>query len=118
MPRITLGFVGPRLPAGERARWNALLSKQGIDGCYDFYRAASRDDLQLRLSEMFLLDRRGYAVAAEWEHSVVELLDTLDDAARTAGRADTVVNIGGVLHGTICGHADASMAKRLSLWAA
>ena len=113
MVRFVIGYLGVTTPQGERKRWNGVLAQKGIDGFFDGYPTKTSDDLQFRLSEMFLLERRGYILAPQFQENVLELLDVVDASAQTAGKADTVVNEGGVLHGYLCGEDD---EKRCALW--
>ncbi len=113
MVRYVIGLLAPVSPKGGRKHWNAILREKGIDGFFDGYPAATRDDLQFRLSEMFLLDRRGYMLHESLQTLVLELLDVIDASAQAAGKVDTVVNEDGILHGYLCGDDD---AKRCALW--
>lgn len=106
------GLIGSSCVSQARTTWNALFQKRGISAFFDFYRTKTKEDLELRLSEMFLLERRGYLVAPELQTLILPLLDRLDDSAKNAERVDTVVNDGGVLIGYCCGGDN----KRLELW--
>ncbi len=118
MSRIVLGLLGPRCRHDARKRWNAFLASRGIDGFFDFYRTLSRVDLELRLSEMFLHGRRGYLLDASLQLPVCDLLDHLAPSARKGGRADVVVNDGGVLTGHLVGKRGGEwpMENVLALW--
>jgi shikimate 5-dehydrogenase len=113
MVRYVIGSLAPVSPKGGRKHWNAILRERGIDGFFDGYPAATREDLQFRLSEMFLLDRRGYILHESLQTMVLDLLDVIDASAQSAGAADTVVNEGGILHGYMCHNDD---EKRCVLW--
>jgi shikimate 5-dehydrogenase len=112
--QYVFGFLGPRCTGNIRALWNARLREQGIDGFFDFYRTTTRRDLETRLSEMFLLERRGYLVDPSLQEACVALMDTLTSAARSAGLVDTVRNERGVLTGDFLGHVDPE--ARLTFW--
>ncbi len=100
------GLVGPSCKGQARKIWNALLKKEGIDGFFDFYRAKNSYDLVTRLSEMFLLERRGYLLDESLQESAAELMDMLTAEAKHAGRIDTVKNERGVLIGYFLDKAD------------
>ena len=55
--------------------------------------------MELRLAEMFHLDRRGYIIAPALQKMILPLLDQIDSSAAEKGSVDTVVNKGGVLVG-------------------
>lgn len=100
--QFVFGLLAPRLDRGIRKQWNDLIREQGIDGFFDFYRTKDRSDLELRLSEMFHLERRGYIVDPALQTLVVPLLDRIDASSQKSGRVDTVVNERGVLAGYFC----------------
>jgi hypothetical protein len=106
------GLVGPTCSGGARKVWNELLTKEGIDGFFDFYRAIGTHDLVARLSEMFLLERRGYLIHASLQADAVGLMDYLAPSV-TDGRVDTVKNERGVLTGHFLGD---DMKQILRLW--
>ncbi len=108
------GLLGPICTAQARKTWNELLRKQQVDGFFDFYRTLNKHDLVTRLSEMFLLERRGYIIADSLQQDAVSLMDTLD-ASVTSGRVDTVKNERGVLVGYFLGN---NPEKVLALWMA
>ncbi len=116
MSRIILGTIGPKSNPEERKYWNTLFQSLKLDALYDFYRTRDLRELELRLSEMFHLGRRGYAVEnEELKRLALPLMDVLDRSATAAGNVDTIVNEGGVLIGHyVKGNADA----RLKLWTA
>jgi shikimate 5-dehydrogenase len=99
MSRQVLGFVGPACPSTVRKIWNELLSREGIDGFFDGYRALKSADVQQRLSEMYLLERRGYVIGKGLAGDSASMMDKLDPSAIEAGAVDTVVNDGGVFTG-------------------
>ncbi len=98
-----LGYLGPSCPFGLRKAWNDALTGEGRDAFFDFYPCRILSDLQLRLSEMYLLDRRGYVIGKGLEGDSLTLMDRLDETAVRANAVDTVVNRGGVLHGYCVG---------------
>lgn len=97
--QYVFGLVGPVCTSEARKTWNALLSEQKIDGFFDFYRAKSVGDLELRLSEMFLLHRRGYVIDASLSKETVRLMDKCGRGVAPRGVVDVVRNDGGVLVG-------------------
>lgn len=111
---FVFGLLGPVCTAHARKTWNELLRKEGIDGFFDFYRTTNAQDLVTRLSEMFLLERRGYLLNASLQAAAVPLMDTLTLEARTQGRVDTVKNERGVLVGHFMG--EAKPKEILTLW--
>ena len=113
MRKIVCGLIGPVCSANARTVWNRMFADAGIDAFFDFYRTVTREDLELRLSEMFLLERRGYIVAEEFQTLVLPLLDRFDTDAEREGKVDTVINEGGVLIGYFFGADD---AKRVRAW--
>ena len=96
------GFLGARCKANARTTWNALLKKEGIDGFFDFYRTTGSQDLATRLSEMFLLERRGYLIDVPLQEATVPLMDFLAPSVQN-GRVDVVKNERGVLTGHYVG---------------
>lgn len=116
--RSVCGLIGPRCIADARKFWNALFLEQGIDAFFDCYKASTIADLELRLAEMFHLDRRGYLVVPALQELIIPLLDQLDQSATGEGRADTVVNNGGVICGYFLGDwNDRAVTERiLKLW--
>jgi shikimate 5-dehydrogenase len=112
--RLIFGFVGPKCSHDARKRWNAYFREQRIDAFFDFYKANSVSDLELRLSEMFLLERRGYLIDPTLQNVCVSLMDELDASAKKEGRVDTVVNRGGVLVGYYSGTKD--VAELMSIF--
>ncbi len=99
---FVFGLVGPTCTAHARATWNRLLKEQGIDGFFDFYRAKNECELVTRLSEMFLLERRGYLIDASLQEAATALMDILDPSVEQH-RVDTVRNERGVLTGYYLG---------------
>lgn len=106
--RMVIGYVGPKNDVRILKYWNALFAKQGMHAFCDFYRTETRADLELRLSEMFTLGRRGYILAEQMQSIVRPLLDRADGI----GPCNTIVNEGGVLCGT---HLDTN-ENRFALW--
>lgn len=113
MRNVVCGLIGPSCTSQARAKWNALFKKRGLAAFFDFYRTKTFADLELRLSEMFLLERRGYVVAQELQTLILPLLDRLDLSAEKSRTVDTVVNERGVLTGFFCGEDD---EERMELW--
>ena len=113
MRKTICGLIGSVCAAHARTRWNKCFSDTGLDAFFDFYRTKTLQDLELRLSEMFLLERRGYVVSEEFQMLILPLLDRLDAKAREAGRVDTVTNEGGVLIGNFL---DGDDDQRMSVW--
>ncbi len=99
MRSVVCGLIGPTCVSQSRTRWNALFKERGIDAFFDFYRMTTIADLELRLSEMFLLGRRGYIVDPAFQSGIVRLLDRLDPSAVEKGSVNTVMNERGVLVG-------------------
>ncbi len=100
------GFVGPRCTGKARTFWNAVLQQKKIDGFFDFYRIDHQHDLVTRLSEMFLLERRGYLIHESLQESALRLMDVLTKEAERIGRVNTVKNERGVLIGHYLREAD------------
>lgn len=119
-PRHVLGYLAPACPPAIRRIWNEMLRREGRGDTafFDGYRARTREDLQLRLSEMYLLQRRGYAVGKGLEGESFDMMDKLDATALEAKMVDTVVNDGGVFTGYWCGDIldFAAMQKRYHLF--
>lgn len=113
MQQAVCGLVGPVCTSKARTKWNSLFKVRGFSAFFDFYRTKTLQDLELRLSEMFLLERRGYIVAEELQTMIVPLLDRLDVSAAEKGSVDTVVNDGGVLVGYFCNDLD---ERRMEVW--
>lgn len=115
--RSVVGLIGPVCIDQCRAVWNTALREQGSPLDFQFYRTRNREELELRLSEMFTLGRLGYIVHPEFQSTVLPLLDRLDSAAHKKERVDTIVNDGGVLVGY---YLDASVneaqEQRCKLW--
>lgn len=105
---LVIGYVGPSAPRGLRKRWNQLFQERGIDAFFDIYPARTREDVQSRLSDMFLLERRGYIFDASLQAWLPGLLDSCPEQ----GSVDTVLNDAGVLRGAACNSDD----ERLALW--
>ncbi len=112
MQQAVCGLIGPVCTSQARTKWNALFKEQGLLAFFDFYRTKTREDLELRLSEMYLLERRGYVVAEEFQTSILPLLDRLDPVAEEKECVNTVVNDRGVLVGYFCGDDQ----RRMELW--
>ena len=102
--RLVFGLVGPKCSHEARKVWNAYFRKKGMDAFFDFYPTSrGKSDLVLRLSEMFLLERRGYLIDPKLQKECVSLMDELDASAKQEGRVDTVVNREGILVGYFVG---------------
>lgn len=102
--RYVFGFLTARSSGDARKVWNDLLAKEGIDGFFDFYPTRSREDLQMRLSEMFHLGRAAYVLSPKLSEVVEPLLDRTDASVTQQGSIDTVLNEQGVLVGYALGH--------------
>ncbi len=113
MREAVCGLIGPVCTSQARTFWNKKFSDAGLDAFFDFYRTKTVQDLELRLSEMFLLERRGYVVAEEFQTLILPLLDRLDAEALREGRVDTVVNEGGVLVGYVLRE---NTERKMALW--
>jgi shikimate 5-dehydrogenase len=111
--RYVFGFLGPSCTGNIRKTWNAHLQAKNIDGFFDFYRTKTVKDLETRLSEMFLLQRRGYILHPSLQSEAVRLMDRLDDSAQKEGKVDTVLNDRGVLVGGVIGD---EVDERLKFW--
>lgn len=112
MRQVVCGLIGAACSSRARTTWNELFRERGFAAFFDFYRTKTKEDLELRLSEMFLLERRGYVVASELQTIILPLLDRLDLTAIEKGSVDTVVNDGGVLIGYYCEDDE----KKISVW--
>ena len=112
MRKVVCGLIGSVCSSATRTVWNKKFSDARLDAFFDFYRTKTLYDLELRLSEMFLLERRGYVVAQEFQMSILPLLDRLDAQAKREGRVDTVTNRGGILIGSLCDHTE----RRMDVW--
>lgn len=95
-----------------------MCTERGIPAFFDFYRTKTQRDLELRLSEMFLHERRGYLIDPLFSVSILPLLDQLDSSAVASGKVDTVVNDGGVFVGYFVSATvdDTQIEKRFSLF--
>jgi shikimate 5-dehydrogenase len=101
--RELFGVLGANPNASAiQKEWNAYFLKEGIDGFMDKYECTEAN-LPERLSEMYHFDRRMYIVGSALQEAICPLLDHLDASAEGEGRADTVVNKGGVLTGYFVG---------------
>lgn len=111
--RIVIGSIGPTNSSDERKIWNELFAAEKRDAFFDFYRTTI-DDLPLRLSEMYVLQRRGYIVSPQLGKAIISLLDETDGS----DVIDTVVNEGGVLKGYAMAKKDPAetMKARYALW--
>ncbi len=98
MVQTVVGYIGPRNHPDLRSCWNERLRAEGRDAFFDFYRTKI-DDLPLRLSEMFVLERRGYIVSSELSEVIVPLLDRVDHSVDRAGKVNLIINNGGILSG-------------------
>ncbi len=112
MRQTVCGLIGSVCTSKARTLWNELFKERGLSAFFDFYRTKTKEDLELRLSEMFLLERRGYVVAPELQSMILPLLDRLDSASQEKGSVDTVLNEEGVLIGYFCGDDE----KRIHVW--
>ncbi len=110
------GLLAPSCTAHARKTWNELLHRLNIDGFFDFYRTRNAHELQTRLSEMFLLERRGYLVHESLQSDAAVLMDRLAPSAHERGLVDTVTNERGVLVGHFL--ADAAPSDIVTLWMA
>ena len=111
---IVCGLLAPTCSGNARSIWNSYFSRHQYDAFFDFYRCTGREDLTLRLSEMFLLNRRGYIVDKVFQEEIVPLLDVLEPSALRAGRVDSILNNEGVLHGAYID--DQSPEMRVQFW--
>ncbi len=116
MHQIVCGLIGKTCTGGARERWNRLFTERGVDAFFDFYRTMTREDLELRLSEMFLLERRGYVVGGDWQSAILPLLDAVHETAKQKGSVDTIVNERGVLTGYFFGDSEDVDAERMKVW--
>gem|GEM_PF-1335860 len=112
-----VGLIGPQCVLRCRAVWNAFFKEQGSPLEFQFYRTRNREELELRLSEMFVLRRLGYVVHPDFQTTILPLLDELDATAQKAQQVDTIVNDGGRLIGHFL-DAEACEAQevRMRLW--
>lgn len=110
---FVFGLIGPVCTAHARKTWNELLRKEGIDGFFDFYPTSTIGELELRLSEMFRLGRRGYIVHPSLAREAVRLMDRTDRGVDERG-VRVVKNEGGVLTGYGCDFSDNNAI--LNLW--
>ncbi len=116
MATQVFGLLGPKCLYQSRKRWNQLFLDRGIDAFFDFYPTRTSQDLELRFSEMFLHERRGYLLTESLQISAVKLLDIPDASVIRSGKVDVVVNDGGVLTGYFIGESAAHTAETLRLW--
>lgn len=74
-------------------------------------------DLEMRCSEMFFLERRGYILDVHWQRSIMPFLDVIDASVRS-GTVDTILNKGGILCGFYVGGArsDWRIDERMAIW--
>lgn len=100
---FVFGFLGPTCVSDMRRIWNETLRAKEMDAFFDFYRSKSLSDLEMRLSEMFLLERRGYVLDPAFQEVVVPLLDSLEAESLATNRVDVIVNREGILVGTYLG---------------
>jgi hypothetical protein len=97
---LVLGLLAPRCTLSARKVWNDALQHIEKDRFFfDYYRTISCADLELRLSEMFLLERFGYIIDPSFSSLALPLLDVLDSSSLHTKRVDTILNRGGVLMG-------------------
>lgn len=113
MRNAVCGLIGPSCTSKARTLWNARFKESGVPAFFDFYRTKTKEDLELRLSEMFLLERRGYVVVPELQALIQPLLDRLDSSVQQSGIVDTVLNERGVLTGFFCVD---NVEKRMEVW--
>ncbi len=115
---IVCGFVAPTCSGDARKLWNQAFSHGKNSAFFDCYRTKTIADLELRLSEMFHLERRGYVIADDFSVTIIPLLDIIDASAKNAGRVDTVVNRGGVLSGAYVAATRENLCieERMNLW--
>lgn len=117
-----IGYLGPRKVQAFTIVWNALFTRLNAPAMLDFYPTsacgndpcAEKQCLHLRLSEMFLLGRRGYIVDPALQSDAYELMDEHDATARKHKKVDTVVSENGVQKGFFCGLTDSDPMKPLS----
>jgi len=117
MPSIIFGHLGKDMHPSERKFWNAFFLGQEIEACFHLY-PTQPHDIPLRLSEMFLHDRRGYTIGAELGSAMTDCMDVLDVSAKKTGKVDTVFNDGGVIKGFDFSllSAEGRSRKRLQVW--
>ncbi len=118
MVRYVFGLLGANCRRDSRKKWNTLLTGHKVNGFVDFYRTVTENDLELRLSEMFLHGRIGYVLEAPLQKPVQKMLDRLSPSAKRRKRVDTIVNERGVLVGYYLDglSSEEKMRKQLSLW--
>ncbi len=112
MQQLVCGLIGPKCSSQARTTWNKLFVDENKNAFFDFYRTRNQQELELRLSEMFLLERRGYIVDSLFQESIIPLLDQLDESVQK-GSVDTVLNERGVLTGYWLNNV---AEKRCKLW--
>lgn len=107
MERLVIGLLSPKHQRAEQIQWNQLLEAKKLNAYFDVYKTENctcpectkKMCLTLRLSEMFLLGRRGYIIDISLQKELVTLIDELDSSAKKAKRVDTIVNEGGIVRG-------------------
>jgi hypothetical protein len=100
MSIAVVGLLAPRCPPLVRKTWNEALHALYGDGVFfDYYRTVTRADLEQRLSEMFVLQRRAYCIDPSFASIILPFLDRLDASSQQSGVCDTVINEDGVLVG-------------------
>lgn len=94
-----------------------MFVERQLHAFFDFYRTANLNDLELRLSEMFALERRGYVVDPLFQRDIHRFLDSLDVSAQECKMVDTVINQEGVLIGyCFTGSHEEVRKRQLALW--
>lgn len=82
-------------PAMHNTGFKAL----NIDAEYRIFEVPS-EDLQSFIQKVRDEDIEGLSISKPHKENIMELLDIVDDVAKTIGAVNTVVNRGGELHGT------------------
>ena len=111
--RTVIGIVAPRGGGKLRAQAARMAWSRNNIVC-EHYIAKTSDDLALRLSEMFLHDRRAYLVDASLAHLLPPLLDRLSPEASALQRVDIVLNVDGVLIGHVLPSSSTSWSLRVT----
>ncbi len=97
--RSVFGFLGPSLRGSVKRAWHAYFVSASLDACFECFPTKTERDLELRLSEMFLLDRRGYILHPRFYDVVLPFLDRYEKGIECTG-VNIVTNVNGVLVGS------------------
>lgn len=97
--RFVVGIVMPSGGGSFRSLGVHAFRSRGIQAIVESFSARHDAELQLRLSEMFLWERRAYILGTSLRRSVLPFLDRVLLPLSADGGVDIVLNCGGVLCG-------------------